>query len=271
MYKLIALDMDGTLLNSQKKLTPRVCDAITRAKEKGIKVILASGRPFEGMLPTLQALGLDGNEDIALTYNASLILNVASKNIISSALLKIDDAIQLFTIANKLNVNIHAYSMTHGLITPKHNKYTYYEAKLNHIPVTEFDFHKLSSDDTILKVMMIDEPNILAQAIRQLPLYLEDKYSMAKSMPFFFEFMHKKSNKGNGMQVLASHLGLSAKQIICVGDAANDLEMIKFSGLGIAMQNATDEIKSHANYITDSNDNDGVAKVIEKYILNHHP
>ncbi|AGH81508.1 cof family hydrolase [Psychromonas sp. CNPT3] len=268
MYKLIALDMDGTLLNSQKELTPRVHDVIRRAKEKGIKVVLASGRPFEGMLPTLKALGLDSDDDITLTYNASLILKVASKEIISSALLDVDDALQLYELAKKLDVNVLAYSMQHGLITPKHNKYTHYEAELNKIEVTEFDFYKLSKDDTILKVMMIDEPEVLTRAIEKLPISLQDKYSMAKSMPFFFEFMNKKSNKGNGMQVLATYLGLSSEQIICVGDAANDLEMIKFAGLGVAMKNATDDVKAHANYITDSNDNDGVAKVFEKYLLN---
>jgi len=268
MYKLVALDMDGTLLDSQKKLTSRVRSAITSAKAQGIKVVLASGRPFEGMLPTLTELGLDGEDDYALTYNASLILKVACKTVVKSAILTAQDAIELYQIANKLGVNILAYSMTRGLITPKQNKYTDYEAKLNNIEFTVFDFNKLEADEDILKVMMIDEPEILAQAIAQLPDALHNKYSTALSLPFFFEFMNKESNKGNGMAALTAHLGLDPEQIICVGDAANDLEMIKFAGLGVAMGNASDEVKTHANYITASNDNEGVAHVFEKYILN---
>lgn len=268
MYKLVALDMDGTLLDSQKKLTNRVRSAISSAKEQGIKVVLASGRPFEGMLPTLQELGLDSEEDYVLTYNASLILKVACRTVVNSAILTAQDAIELYEIANNLGVNILAYSMTRGLITPKQNKYTDYEAKLNSIGFTEFDFYDLPADEGILKVMMIDEPEILAGAIKQLPQALQDKYSMARSTPFFFEFMNKDSNKGKGMAALTTHLGLSPEQIICVGDAANDLEMIKFAGLGVAMENATDEVKAHANYITTSNDNEGVAEVFEKYILN---
>ncbi len=267
MYKLIALDMDGTLLNSQKALTSRVRSAITSAKEQGIKVVLASGRPFEGMLPTLKELGLDGKDDYALTYNASLILKVACKTVVSSAILTGQDAIELNKIANKLGVNILAYSMTRGLITPKQNKYTDFEAKLNGIEFTEFDFNKLEADEDILKVMMIDEPELLSKAIDELPQALQDKYSMARSTPFFFEFMNKDSNKGKGMAALTAHLGLSPEQIICVGDAANDLEMIKYAGLGVAMENAIDEVKAHANYITASNDDEGVAHVFEKYIL----
>ncbi|MFT6987491.1 MAG: Cof subfamily protein (haloacid dehalogenase superfamily) [Psychromonas sp.] len=267
MYKLIALDMDGTLLDSQKALTSRVRSAITSAKEQGIKVVLASGRPFEGMLPTLNALGLDGEDDYVLTYNASLILKVACKTVVSSAILTGQDAIDLYKIADRLGVNILAYSMTRGLITPKQNKYTDFEANLNSIQYTEFDFNKLDADEDILKVMMIDEAQQLSNAILALPHTLQEKYSMAQSTPHFYEFMNKNSNKGKGMAALTAHLGLRPEQIICVGDAANDLEMIKFAGLGVAMENAIDEVKAHADYITMSNDQDGVAHVFEKYIL----
>jgi Cof subfamily protein (haloacid dehalogenase superfamily) len=267
MYKLVALDMDGTLLDSQKKLTSRVRSAITSAKEQGIKVVLASGRPFEGMLPTLKELGLNSEDDYALTYNASLILKVACQTVINSAILTAQDAIELYEIANKLGVNILAYSMTHGLITPKQNKYTDYEAELNGIDFTEFDFYNLDPDEKIIKVMLIDEPELLTDIIAQLPEELSDKYSMARSLPFFFEFTNKNSNKGKGMEALTAHLGLKPEQVICVGDADNDLEMIKFAGLGVAMENATDEVKAHANYITASNNENGVAHVFEKYVL----
>ncbi|WP_019615627.1 Cof-type HAD-IIB family hydrolase [Psychromonas ossibalaenae] len=268
MYKLVALDMDGTLLNSEKALTSRVREAIKSAKEQGIKVVLASGRPFEGMLPTLKELDLDGADDYVLTYNASLILKVACKSVVSSAILTGQDAIDLNKLADKLGVNILAYSMTRGLITPKQNEYTDYEAKLNGIEYSEFDFNMLDADEDILKVMMIDQEQTLSKAVEQLPKSLQEKYSMARSTPFFYEFMNKNSNKGMGMAALTAHLGLTAEQIICVGDAANDLEMIKYAGLGVAMENGSDEVKANADYITASNDQDGVAHVFEKYVLN---
>lgn len=268
MYKLVALDMDGTLLNSEKQLTPRVRSAISEAKKQGVKVVLASGRPYEGMLPTIKALELDGIEDYALPYNASLILKVACGTIVSSAILTGQDAIDLYQLAQALQVNILAYSTTRGLITPRQNKYTDYEAELNGITFSEFDFNQLDKNEDIIKVMLVDEPEVLSKAIVKLPPTLQTQYSVARSLPCFYEFTNKSSNKGKGMEALVSHLGLTAEQIICVGDADNDLEMIKFAGLGIAMENAVDEVKFHANYITKSNDQDGVAHVFEKYILN---
>jgi Cof subfamily protein (haloacid dehalogenase superfamily) len=268
MYKLVALDIDGTLLNSQKQLTSRVCAAIESAKQQGIKIVLASGRPLEGMLSTAKSLGLDGIDDFILPFNGSLIMKPFNKEILHSAILKGKDAIELKQIADNLGVNILAFSPTRGLITPKQNTYTDYEAKLNNIEYSIFDFALLEQDEPILKVMMIDAPDLLTQAIGQLPNTLKAKYSMARSLPFFYEFTNHDSNKGMGMKVLAKHLNLTAEEIICVGDAENDLQMIQFAGLGVAMENASEQIKESANYICASNDQDGVAEVFEKYVLN---
>ena len=268
MYKLIALDMDGTLLNSDKKLTERVKTAITSAKNKGVHVVLASGRPTEGMMPYLIELGLDTDKDFILSYNASLILKVASKEVISRAILKGSDVKELYKVAQNLNVNIHAFSTDKGLITPKNSEYTQVEATLNDIDFSLFDFNDIDDNEDILKVMMIDAEDHLSKVIEQLPAYLQDKYSCARSTPFFYEFMNPKSHKGYGMAALCKHLNLSSDQVICIGDGGNDKEMIEFAGLGIAMENATDEVKAIAQVITSSNDDDGVAKAIEKYILN---
>ncbi len=267
MYKLVVLDMDGTLLNSQKEITSNVRDAIKKAKQRGVKVVLASGRPFAGMLPALQTLGLTTEEDYVLTCNASLILNAASKAVIRSEFLKGQDAIELYHLSNQLGVNTHAYSAKTGLITPKISKYTEHEANINGIEINICDFTQLDPEEEMIKVMMIDEAEILTAAINQLPDSLQDKYHMAQSAPFFYEFMSKKSGKANGVAALAAHLGLSNEQVICVGDAGNDLEMIRYAGLGIAMSNATDDVKAVADYITLSNDQDGVAHVFEKFIL----
>ncbi|WP_435237611.1 Cof-type HAD-IIB family hydrolase [Psychromonas sp. PT13] len=268
MYKLVALDMDGTLLNSEKQLTPRVRAAISAAKKQGVKVVLASGRPYEGMISTIKELELDGIEDYALPYNASLILKVACGTIVSRAILTGQDAINLYQISKQLQVNILAYSTSRGLITPRKNKYTDYEAELNGITSSEFDFDQLTENEDIIKVMLVDEPELLTEAIKKLSKTLHNDYSIARSLPCFYEFTNKNSNKGKGMEALTAHLGLTPEQIICVGDAGNDLEMIQFAGLGVAMENALDEVKAHANYITKSNDQDGVAHVFEKYILN---
>ncbi|PKH03286.1 Cof-type HAD-IIB family hydrolase [Psychromonas sp. MB-3u-54] len=267
MYKLVVLDMDGTLLNSQKEITSRVRTAINAAKGIGIKVVLASGRPIDGMLPALEALGLNTNDDYVLTCNASLTLNAGSKEVIRSEFLTGQDARDIYHLSVKLGVNTHAYSAKQGLITPKISKYTEHEADINQIEINICDFTTLAPDDEMLKIMMIDEAEALTAAINRLPDSFQEKYSMAQSAPFFYEFMSKKSGKANGVAALADYLGLTHEEVICVGDAGNDLEMLQYAGLGIAMANATEDVKAVADYITLSNDQDGVAHVFEKFVL----
>ncbi|ABM03650.1 Cof-like hydrolase [Psychromonas ingrahamii 37] len=267
MYKLVVLDMDGTLLNSQKEITERVRKAINAAKDIGIKVVLASGRPIDGMSPALEALSLTTVDDYVLTCNASLTLNAGSREVIRSEFLTGQDARDLYHLSVKLGVNTHAYSAKQGLITPKTSKYTEHEADINQIKINICDFTTLEPDHEMLKIMMIDEADLLTAAINRLPDSLQEKYSMAQSAPFFYEFMSKKSGKANGVIALAAYLGFTQEEVICVGDAGNDLEMIQYAGLGIAMANATDDVKAVADYITLSNDQDGVAHVFEKFIL----
>ncbi|PSW20731.1 Cof-type HAD-IIB family hydrolase [Photobacterium sanctipauli] len=268
MYKLVALDMDGTLLNSQKAISPRTKQAIQAAREQGVHVVLASGRPLEGMEKYLTELGMTSDNDFVLSYNASLIQRVASKTVIRKQIMKGSDAKNIASLANDFVTFVHAFSPERGLITPEDNTYTQHESTINGVETTVVDFVELGNDEEIIKTMMVAEPSILSAAIEQLPAALYEQYTVVQSAPFFLEFMNKHSNKGTGVAMLAEHLGISADEVICMGDAGNDHHMIKYAGLGVAMGNATEDTKALANHITDSNDEDGVAKVIEQFILN---
>lgn len=267
MYKLIALDMDGTLLNEKKQVTQRTKDAIWAAKDKGVTVVLATGRPIEGVHRYLEELNMLGENDFVLSYNGSLVQKTKNKEIISKMTLKGSDATYLYNLSNELNVNIHAFSENEGLITPKENKYTNVEADINRINFKEFNFDNIDAEDVMVKIMMIDEPEILQKAVDKLPKEIYEKYTVVRSAPYFLEFLNKEANKGTGLELLAKHLGVKREEIITMGDAGNDLHMVEYAGMGIAMGNAFDEIKEIANYITDTNENDGVAKAIEKFVL----
>ena len=267
MYKLVALDMDGTLLNSQKVITPRTKQAIQAARDKGVVVVLASGRPIEGMHHSLAELAMNSNDDYVLSYNASLVQRVASKEVIRKQILTGADAKVIARLARELGTFVHAFSPERGLITEAHNPYTQHESDINGMPITLMDFVELSDDEEIVKVMMVAQAPILTDAIAQLPAGLYQDYTVVQSAPFFLEIMHQNSNKGTGVAMLAEHLGFDACEVICMGDAGNDQHMIQYAGLGVAMGNATDDIKALANHITLSNDEDGVAVVIEDFIL----
>ena len=268
MYKLIALDMDGTLLTTDKKVSERTEAAIKAAEAKGVKIVLASGRPLVGLNRYLEELELIKGEDYVLSFNGGLVQNTKTAEIVSKVSLKGSDLKYIYEISKELNINIHAFSAKDGLITPKNSHYTEHEAEINGIDINIKDFNEVDDEEDIIKVMMIDPQEILDPAIERLPKEVYKKYSVFKSSPFFLEFTHKEVDKGLGLKRLGEYLGIKKEEIIACGDAGNDLSMVKYAGLGVAMDNAVPEVKEAADYITASNDEDGIAKVIEKFILN---
>ena len=268
MYKLIALDMDGTLLTSEKKISENTKKALKEAEAKGVKVVLASGRPLSGITRYLEELDLFKGDDYVLSFNGGIVINSKTEEVVTSSLLKGSDLKAIYNISKELDINIHAFSVKEGLITPKMSQYTQHECDINGIEATIKDFNEIENDEDIVKVMMIDPQEKLDKAIEKLPKDLYDKYSVFKSAPFFLEFTNKDVDKGKGLKKLGDYLGIKQKEIIACGDAGNDLSMVKFAGLGVAMENATDDVKQAADYITLSNDKDGIAHVVNKFILN---
>ena len=123
---------------------------------------------------------------------------------------------------------------------------------------------EMTPEMNIIKMMMIDEPEVLDPAITKLPLHFTEKYTTVKSTPFYYEIMNKNASKGNALAKLADHLGLNKDEVMAIGDNENDLSMIDYAGIGVAMGNATENVKTIADVHTTSNDEDGVAQIIEK-------
>ncbi|RQW63651.1 sugar-phosphatase [Vibrio viridaestus] len=267
MYKLIAIDIDGTLLNSKRELTKETKDAITEARSQGVKVILASGRPIAGMRKQLDALNINSDDDYVIHFNGSVVETAGTGKVIHSEILTGADAKLVAELAKQLNVNTHAFSQSLGLITPKESKYTTVESTINNIELHEMDFGSLSDDHTIIKAMIVDEPQQLDEAIAQLPPELYEKYTIVKSADYFLEFLNPKSNKGLAVKKLAEALNIPQEQVMCIGDAGNDKHMVAYAGMGVAMGNAMEETKAVANYITGTNDENGVAQAINKFVL----
>ncbi|WP_461206782.1 sugar-phosphatase [Clostridium sp. DL1XJH146] len=267
MYKLIAIDMDGTLLNEEKKITKENYEAIMKAKEMGVKIVLSTGRPLNGILDYLKELNLFDEDCYSVVYNGSVVRNNHTGDIIYEKTITFDDLISLGDISKEIGFYIHALT-PNGVITPKMNKYTQIEADINKIPIKEIDFREVSPNEEIIKVLMVQDPEIIDDLIEKLPKNLHTKYHTCKSAPFFFEFLNTEATKGLGVQKIAELLGIKQKEVICIGDAGNDLQMIEYAGLGVAMENAFDEVKKVADYITKSHTESGVAHVINKFVLN---
>ncbi len=268
-YKLIALDIDGTLINSSHQITQGVKNSIKQAIQKGVKVVLCTGRPLKGVENFLEELDLKKEGDYAATFNGALIQDTFTKSAVSHLTLDHKDLVDLYNLSLEVGSRSHFYdTKTLYTFNKDVSDYTILESYITgaHLNVTTLE--DIPSDISMSKFMMIDHPEILDECIKKIPKEYFEKYTIVRSTPSFLEFLNPNANKGNGISLLAQKLGIKQEEVICVGDAGNDKHMIEYAGLGVAMENATDEIKNLADYTTLSNNEDGVAHVINKFILN---
>lgn len=270
MYKLIALDIDGTLLNSDKKITNEVFTSIQEAKEHGAKVVLSTGRPLPGVTPLLEELNLTDDGDYVICFNGAVVQEVKSEKVLCNLEMTVDDFNLIYDeIYKKHNTFIHINTPT-NLITPNEipGKYTELEAKLNQIPIEYKSLEDIDDRITFCKIMIVDEESKLEEIIKSIPKEFYEKFTIVRSAKFFLEFLNKDANKGNALKSLCNTVNIPIENSIAVGDEENDKHMIKYAGLGVAMGNARDSIKDIADFITTSNNDHGVANVINKFILN---
>ncbi|MEB5995669.1 sugar-phosphatase [Serratia ureilytica] len=267
--ELIAIDMDGTLLDPQHQITPAVKQAIAAARRKGVHVVLATGRPYVGVQDYLRQLDIQGPGDFCITYNGALVLRAADGACILQETLGFEDYLHFEQMAREFGVHFQAFDFD-TLYTPNKDigKYTIHEAEMTGIPLKYRSVEEMDRQMRFPKVMMIDEPELLDSAIARIPEASRARYTILKSAPYYLEILHKNVDKGAGVRMLAEHLGVARENIMTLGDQANDTAMIEYAGVGVAMGNAIPELKAVAQFVTSANTEDGVARAIEKFVLN---
>ncbi|EHJ56850.1 cof-like hydrolase [Streptococcus urinalis FB127-CNA-2] len=266
--KLVAVDIDGTLINDDRKITDDVLSAVKDAKKAGVKVMLATGRPIAGVEQLLYELDLKDEGDYVITFNGSLVQDTATGEEIVKETMTYEDYLDIEFLSRKLGLHMHAITKE-GIYTANRDigKYTIHEATLVNMPVYYRTPEEMASKD-IVKMMMIDEPDVLDKAIKLIPKEFYDKYNIVKSTPFYLEFMAKQVSKGNAIKHLAERLSIDMSETMAIGDAENDRAMLEVVGNPVVMENGTPEIKEIAKYITKSNNESGVAYAIRKWVLN---
>jgi Cof subfamily protein (haloacid dehalogenase superfamily) len=215
----------------------------------------------------LDEIQLRGENEYLIANNGGTIYNASNFECISYKGLTGKDLVRAHALSVEFGLNMIAY--THeGSIAPEENEFTRFETEYVGNPVKILNFNiDVNDEDEITKIMFSQTEKLLAKKMLELPKEFFNEYNVVKTMPIVLEIMDKDCNKGYGVKVLAEKLGIKKEEVICIGDQANDIEMITYAGLGIAMGNAIEELKSVAQYVTSDNDNDGVAKAIEKFIL----
>jgi Cof subfamily protein (haloacid dehalogenase superfamily) len=263
---MIVLDLDDTLLQDDHTISPRTKQTLMDAQKLGVKVVLASGRPTSAMTEIADELELKEFGSFILSFNGAKITNCQTGEELFSSTLSPETAHRLYDLSRREDIWIHTY-VGDFIVTEAGNQYTTIESEITGIKIVEVDSFKESVNEPVVKVLMVDAPDKLAQVEKTLQQELEDELSVLRSKPFFLEFTEKGVTKGTSLHHLISKLGIIREEVIAIGDSYNDLAMIEFAGLGVAMGNAPQDIKEKANYVTDTNMNDGVAKVVEEFVL----
>ncbi|TSB44899.1 sugar-phosphatase [Alkalicoccobacillus porphyridii] len=268
MYKLVAIDIDGTLLNDQHEVTEEVKEALHAAKKEGVKIVLCTGRPIGGVQRYLQELNLVEEGDYVIAYNGALVQNAHTKEVVSELTLEYKDLKRMYELSLELDCPMHYFDSA-NLYTPNRqiSTYTVLEAHLTTVPLHYLPVEEAPQHITIPKMMFIHEPEKLDQVIKRIPEDIKQSYMLVKSAPFFLEILNPSVSKGNAVKLLAEELGIKQEEIMALGDNGNDVSMIKFAGCGVAMGNAIPEVKEVADHITSSNNQNGVAQAIRELIL----
>lgn len=264
MYKLIAIDIDDTLLNDDIIVTEGTKQSLALAIDAGVTVTLATGRMYSSARKIADQIQL--NVPI-ITYQGALVKTLLDEQVLYERCVPVDAARKLLQYAKEHNLHLQLY-VDDILYGTEDNARIQTYSQLVNIPYEiEPDFSKLI-DKPNHKMLIIDEPEVLDHHIVILQDLLGDQLHITKSKAHYLEFMHKEGTKGHALKYLAQHIGATMDETIAIGDAWNDREMILAAGLGVAMGNAVPMLKEIADYITLSNNEDGVSHVIDKFVFN---
>jgi cof-like hydrolase len=273
MIKLIAIDMDGTLLNEKKHIDKAQKEAIHEAVEAGIKIVLCTGRPLYGILPFYEELGLSelDSEGYVILNNGCSIHKTKDWKLIDQVNFTSDDIEYLYKFSESYDINFTLVNDTYYFnIGRKPTDELIKDAGFVFSDITDISLEEAKSGKhKIMKIMFLGNPEIMADFQKENENILKDKYSSVLSQPYVYEILPKGNNKGTGLKKLAKKLGIKQEEIMAIGDGNNDIEMFEYANYSVAMENGTELAKKAAKYQTDSNENDGVAKAIRKYALNN--
>ncbi|MCI5801826.1 MAG: Cof-type HAD-IIB family hydrolase [Oscillospiraceae bacterium] len=266
-YKMLVLDLDGTLTNSKKEITPVTHAALDRAMEKGVKVVLASGRPTYGIVPLAKELDLARKGGYILSFNGGRITDCTTGEVIYERILSAEKAGELYDLAQLHKVNIMTYQDENIITEKPDDQYVELESRINKMTIKKVESFKDYVTFPVNKCLMVEEGDYLGEVEKKVKAAVGDELSVCRSEAFFLEVMPKNIDKAYSLGKLLEHLGMTREEMICCGDGFNDKSMIEYAGLGVAMQNGKPEVKAAADYIAPSNDEDGIAHVIEKFLL----
>lgn len=269
--KLIAIDIDGTLINDQQQITPKTVATLKQAKAAGLKVVLCTGRPMTGVEAYLKQLGLDNqDQQYVISFNGALAQSTSGHVLVNHTLSFADYA---DWVNYCLKAGVHSQIETRDYIyTTNQNlsHYTIYESELVSMNVRYRSMDQMAREQNnyvIAKAMMVDTKDKIDHALANLPVDFKDRFSIVRSEDFYLEFMHKDASKGQTLNRLSQKLHIKPEEVMALGNAQNDNSMLEFAGTGVAMGNSVPATLKVADVTVADNNHDGVAEAVNKYAL----
>lgn len=261
-FRAIALDLDGTLTNHDKVVTPRTRQALLKAQELGTVIILASGRPTYGIVPVAECLELEKRGGYILSYNGGNIVNAKTGEKFFSQFLP--DAVIpiLYKYAKEKNHALLGYAGNEIITEMPDDQYVKEESRINKMNIRKVDNLLDALEPHPTKLLMTGDPTDMIKAEEELVEILGEKMDIFRSAPFFLELVPKGIDKAQSLLRLLSKINLTPADLMAFGDGYNDLSMLKLAGVGVAMANAAPEVRADADYVTLSNEEDGVAEAL---------
>jgi hypothetical protein len=267
MVQLLALDLDDTLLTSDLTISPRNRRALKAAESRGVRIVLASGRAVGAMEHFAEDLGLFGRPGYMISDNGATITSTLPRALLLRHVIERPLFLQLLSAFEVLDLPVQVYRDRTILVT-RDSAGTRADMKLS-----GFDRRIVADMADCLdfepnKMVIPGDPEVLPMALEVIRSAFGDRVNAFISKPYFLEVLPVQADKGSALGYVASTLGIPAEDVMAMGDAGNDLGMIRFAGWGVAMANGTAEVKQAARVVSLANhDDDGVAEVIERYLL----
>lgn len=260
-YRLMAVDIDGTLLRSDRTISEDTINTIGKLLENNKYFAIATGRPYTTAKPICDNIPYDIP---LITANGALILMNKSNKIIYKHYMRKEAVKKVCELAKNYNATL-AIWLEGKIYINKLNEHTMHYQDLL-IPNVVDDF-SIIYDEDVLKIIWFDEANALIQVQKDIKKYFNGEANYFTSQSTFLEFVDGNVSKADAIEILGNYLNVKIENTIAVGDGYNDLGMIKKAGLGIMMENAVDELKIQADYVTKTNNEDGVCYAIKKFML----
>ena len=265
-YKLIAMDLDGTLNNDQKIITEKTKAALMATQKRGIRLALASARPSPGLFKERDVLRLQDYNGILMSYNGGRIVDAATGKVLFETSMDLAQTKQVLRRLEALPVTPILDDGVQFYVADKNGYKVDYECKNNNMTCTEVgnlaDFLSFAP----IKILMSVRPEELAEVQKQIAAFLPETLTVVQTAAFYLEVIPKVINKGQGIRDICAVLGIDPSEVISFGDAANDIPMLREAGMGVAMGNAAETVKAAANMVTLSNNEDGIAAALEKLL-----